>query len=303
MKLIGSGQYSDVYRKDNTIIKALKNSNHCQEAATEFNKQHQIYDSFHRLAAIDQANHTLLNQIKHYVRVARPIKYNRHHVNINERNYSCSLEMTRLPGLPFDMIKAILPNWKENVAPSFMNTLSTLDVMLHLSFNNPTKTTMMGTEPNKKISIDNPLRGLLFNIDDADEIIEELSYNHGLNLSSNELRRIVGFIYGWIYYDCRLFPRDIEITLGCDDKGFCINVLDFGLVYPTTMDDNEKKIWQIINEDEYVDIFKDTYAKEGFIVAREESRRVRQLICHTCNQPASLVDENGVLYCSIECYQ
>lgn len=236
MELIGGGKYSHVYASANRIIKAMR-----APALEEFNKQRSIHEHFTRL----ENHHPLLSLIKRYVRISRPLYYNNQLTVINDVSYQCTIEMERLRGLPQKMLPREYCGQHD-------------EVMLHLSFNNPTKTALMmaGNVP----------RGLFFSSEDADEIIETLRLDHGLELTSNDLRRIVGFIYGWIYYCCRLAPHDIEITLGHDDRGFCVNVMDFGLTAVAT---GEENIRQSISDDEYIDVYADRFAKEGFRVARE----------------------------------
>jgi hypothetical protein len=139
-------------------------------------------------------------------------------------------------------------------------------------------------------------------------------------LSITELEEMIGFIYGWIFYACRIIPLDIEITLGLYDGQFKLNVLDFGQTvrlndgnhkysqWMTTQQQQQQpeklleKVKQAINEDEYIDLVRDRAAMRGFSLAQEEFKRLTTLVCDQCGKEAHRIKlTTGQFYCSEEC--
>lgn len=75
----------------------------------------------------------------------------------------------------------------------------------------------------------NPPRGYF--ITENSDFLDKLRRDYNFKLSNDQLQKIMGFIYGWIFYNAQIVSTDIEITLGIYDGQFKINILDFGLVF------------------------------------------------------------------------
>lgn len=242
MLLIGGGVHGRVYTPSHCaghVVKLLGS----RSSHDEFGKQSRVYESFSLLHSM-MCGDRILDLVREHVRVAKlePIQ--------NEY----SIVMEKLPSLPYHMMKDLVPC-----------ECNSIDTMLHLSFNNPRETRMIGVDDTQEISHKNPLRGFFPNGHDIDEMLVTLQLEHNLLLSSTTLREMIGFVYGWIYHVAKLVPIDIELTLGlCKDGNYCINVLDFGATRIRSEKDVCMSVMQAISDDEYIDLLGDSDAMRGF---------------------------------------
>jgi hypothetical protein len=319
LKLIGGGEHSSLYHYRGHILKAIQKPEECNQAEEEFAKQKDIYNCFALLRMRDYKNHRLLNQIKQYVVISEPIAHSAKPLIVNGVTYACSIEMSTLKGLPLSMIQSIDRQLSRHVTMGYWPKYQQQDIMLHLSFNNPTESRLLGVKTESLISETNPSRGYFFSRDDAEEWIDSLKVDYQFPLSITELEEMIGFIYGWIFYACRIIPLDIEITLGLYDGQFKLNVLDFGQTvrlndanhkysqWTTTQQQQQpekllEKVKQAINEDEYIDLVRDRAAMRGFSLAQEEFKRLTTLVCDQCGKEAHRIKlTTGQFYCSEEC--
>lgn len=221
LKIIGGGGFGTIYELPNeTVLKAIHGKTNCKDAQLEFIKQTKIYDSFVRLKSLKNKN-KIIQTIQKHVKIARPQLFNIKPVIVNETTYSCMLVMDKLYGLPLSFYLDAHSNMKKKFTPNFLQNLD-FEVQGHLALSGQFSSYgFYPTNVNKKISSENPLRGYF--ITENDTLLKTLPW------TIHEFKEIIGFIYGWIYYDARIIPLDIEISLGIHNNGYVINVLDFGL--------------------------------------------------------------------------
>lgn len=225
--LIGAGGFGEVYEgsiERNTVIKAIREPASCDEAAYEANLQRQVYSLFHQRAPVDS------------VRVARVYEHREESIIINDKYYACWFEMERLYGVPIALLERLDPRIKKMIDPSYRKQLGdNYGVMVQLSFALATggESGLIGRRyQGKMISEKNPLRGYFLANGDWG-LLQRIRETVDPSLPSvAELKRLIGFIYGAIYFGLRIIPRDIEIALGLDPVTgqHVINVLDFGMM-------------------------------------------------------------------------
>lgn len=324
VKLIGGGKYSNVFLlRNGNILKAIKTLEDCEEAEKEFAKQTKIYNCFNALNERNHKDHALLNLIKKYIIISRPIRYNNKPFTYNDEDYNCSIVMSELKGVPLSMIAKIDDNLQKNYDADYWSLLN-LDqeeIMLHASFNNCRATNgVLGMKETELISESNPARGYFFSgCNNAEEWFETfiMEYNE-FPLTMNNLEEIFGFIYGWIYYACHIIPLDIEMTIGLYNGEFKINVLDFGQtfdmkesknnvvndcnsVYDNLLNDEKELLIRVknaIDNDEYINITKKYRGSNAFEFARDESKHFTEVVCTECGREASMIDmTNSQYYC------
>lgn len=236
--MIGGGGFGTVYLIDNkTVMKAIYEES-CKDAELEFLKQEKIYNSFVKLKKI-HSDDSLVNLVQQYVVVSKPIEYSNKSIKIDGINYSCSIKMSKLNGIPLNILQDIDSELIQNIDKDFANEKGqNFQLMTHLTFEGIFNG-VIGIDVDNKIGNDNPPRG--YYITENSKTLTNLR-KIGLALSNKKIKRIIGFIYGWIYYSSKIIPVDIEIALGMKNKEFVINVLDFGMVFDLENLNNNKAI-------------------------------------------------------------
>ena len=279
LKLIGSGGYGRVFETaDGKIIKAIMNKKACEEASLEMAKQLKVYKAFNILNQIDtntnQINNELVKLVQKYVKVSKPLKSCDDNFKIGKDVYSCFIMMTKLNGIPIKVYDE-LDISMDKIDPGYLKVLyeNNQDIMLQLSLNSEFTPNFYGVEYSKKLISDrNPPRGFFTN--EQAEIINKLNKNniYQLPLSSNSIKQIMGFIYGFIFYYARIVPTDIELTLGYNSSGeFEINVLDFGMTIDLDDIDNTPILPRNRN---IIDIFNSSLTNEQKYEKLEEETKL-----------------------------
>jgi hypothetical protein len=185
-----------------------------------------------------------------------------------------------------------------------MKNMKSLELMGHLALNSELGGVYGVNYSVKQISDNNPPRGYFILTDST--VLNSLRERYGLP-ATEELERIMGFIYGWIMYDTEIVPIDIEITLGLyddDDDKILFNVLDFGMTFDlrnpyeakklprtapifdileqkslTDSERNEMLLERSMNDisiDLYSDVVDNVHAAAGFRMASEFAVANRQ---------------------------
>lgn len=228
-ELLGAGGYGVVYlNHDGTVTKGIYSSKACDEAFLELDKQRIAYRVFE---ALKQTNipDRIYNLVKDNVIIAKPGASCQRPIIIEGREFACYFTMERLRGVSLKMLKTIDPNSWDNLSPEFLEKRGeNFEVMVHLSFNSELNGKIYGIKYTKNlISESNPPRGYFIN--EEAPLLEKMRQIYGLKLSDREIKEIIGFVYGILFFYGKLIPIDIEIALGYYDGKFKINVLDFGM--------------------------------------------------------------------------
>lgn len=227
-QVIGAGGFGKIYQlSNNNVVKAIYDKKLCGDATVEYRKQAIAYDIFNKIKNI-HFNDPLIDSIKYQIKVSRPIDSNDSKIIINHQTYACYFTMSLLHGLPLWMYQDIDPYSLTRLDPNFIqNKGMDFEIMAHLSFNTDVGGTFYGVKYSGMIIDEhNPPRGYFMN----DNFLLQLQNRFNLNLTKNEISKIIGFIYGILYFHANLIPIDVEIALGYYNNDFVINVLDFGLV-------------------------------------------------------------------------
>ena len=232
MKVIGAGGFGTVYQMPNgNVIKAIVSATACDDAAVELGKQQLAYDVFENLSLINSNNpkFSTLNLINKYVRVSKPIESHDEPFVADNKQYACYFVMEKLNGIPLSMLVQAEPNSLESIDPAFIKKQGMdYEIMVQLTYNSELSEKIYGSNYSKaKISENNPPRGYF--ISDQAKLLDSFRELYGLTLTNDQIKEMIGFIYGILFYYGKLIPVDIEITLGYYDGEFKINVLDFGL--------------------------------------------------------------------------
>lgn len=232
LKLIASGGYGKIFATaQDTIIKAFRKQISPEDALNEFKFQEIIYSSINKLLS-SESDDAIVNLVRKYVVVSKPLDHKMEPVTINSVDYSCYFEMEKLHGFPLSMYKNFNSQVDANIDKKYLETHNQyLNILLHLSFNLETTSGFYSVDYKNPISESNPMRGYFISKDDPN-ILQYLRENFNLELSDINLKHIIGFLFSWIYYDTKIIPFDVEIALGFnpDTQQFQINLLDFGLV-------------------------------------------------------------------------
>jgi len=230
--------------------------------------------------------------------------------------------MGRLYGLPLRLYEEFDPRITQRIEPAYREELG--QVMTHLAFNSEI-TGLFGVKYSMAtITKENPPRGYFANAETG--FFEFLRDKHGLRLSDEELERMVGFIYGWIYFSCAIIPLDIELTLGLNPESGHIelNVLDFGMAFDKnalekntsvfesrrffsvygdktlTNEEREDELLQRVTEDTGIDLYasldEGSVSRQGFMVARNLNP------CAQCKRLTCFIHQvSGLFMCSDAC--
>lgn len=233
MKVIGAGGDGLVYVDDRTVpksvIKAIyKNNDACTKAGIEYDKQKQVYECFERLKRCCSED-PLVKLVNQYVRVAKALSHIETAGIINDTRYECSLSMSLLSSLPLEILTAFDPRIEQRIEQTYREQMG--DFMAHVSLNSPVVGIFGVKFSSATITRENPPRGFFSNSETG--FFQYLREKHAMPLSDEELERMMGFVYGWIYFDCGIIPLDIEFTLGmnAESKLYELNVLDFGMTF------------------------------------------------------------------------
>jgi hypothetical protein len=234
--VIGAGGYGRVYRAngdgDRRVIKAIYTARSCHEARDEFQKQRLAYDSLvTRLQACREPAAQMAQQV---VRVAEPLVFVDQPVVVAGKQFACAMTMRLLNGLPLQMFLEYNRSYTESrFDPLYLQSLDpgTFELQAHLAFNSDVGGIYGRCYSCGKISTENPPRG--FFITPGAIFLDFLRERYGLPWSDEQLRELLGFVYGRLFYDAQLAPVDIELTLGFNQetRQFELNVLDFGMTY------------------------------------------------------------------------
>ena len=231
LKVIGAGGFGTVYEMtDGTVVKAIVSKKGCEEASIEFTKQQKIYNAFERLKLIESSN-PVVRLVQRYVKVSKPLESCDSSFSLRERSYSCYIRMTKLPSVPIEMLYQLDRDISTQID---MPPERVPDLMIHASLNTEVPERIYGVQyVAKKLTEKNPPRGYFTNINGV--VIEKLRSQFGFPLTGIQLKQLMGFIYGYIYFFVGIVPIDIELTLGYDQetKQFALNVLDFGMTIDT----------------------------------------------------------------------
>jgi len=327
MKIIAGGGFGNIYQiDDNTVIKAIHTETSCAEAKREFLKQQKIYDSFQKLKHINfsggkTAKSRLLKLVQKYIVVSRPISFIRMPVTLDNINYSCAFTMTKLNGIPLSILSRLDDKLLSEFDNEYFNAVGKdFQLLGHLSFNT-TITGVVGIDVDQKISEHNPARGYF--IAEDSKILKNLRRNHDLKLSDDDIKQIIGFVYGFIFSDAHIVPLDIEIALGITKRNFVINVLDFGMTFDMIdMDNNTKssttepyfeinesnvsshdkyenylnKMFDNISIDLYGDITDDAYVKAGFDEAVRLSKQLSFSLINIHKESITNTDPSKLIF-------
>lgn len=319
MQPIGGGGFGTIFlMPDGNVLKAIKGNGECGDALKEFNKQQKIYDCFERLRQdTNGKSDRLISLIRQYVVISKPLEQSDGGTVINDEFYSCSFKMTRLHGIPLGDLALHKNKILKEFSPSFLERApSDYDVMVHLALNDDTTDMMVGAKAGKLIDEKNPARGYFIGRTDL------LRDSFGLTLSDQEIKEMIGFIYGWIYFNAQIVPFDIEMTAGIDINGnLKFNVLDFGLTVdlidtsnninrPFTTDyttlTNDKRVATMkrdISNDFYADLENDIDSVNGFEAAR--LFKLKEPSCSQCTRSKVnlFCEETNTqrIFCSVDC--
>lgn len=231
MKVLGAGGDGIVFldlRDPERVTKAIyRNNQACSKARTEYDKQQRIYECLQCLYQCD--DDPLVNLIKQYVRIAKPISFTDAPVDMNGIRYECAFSMTRLNQLPMLFYDTFDRGITRRIEPHYKEQLGGL--MAHLSFNSPISGVFGIKFSSANITRENPPRGYFSNAETG--FFDFLRREYGFSLSDEALQRIMAFMYGWIYFKCDIIPLDIEFTLGFNQqtRQIELNVLDFGMTF------------------------------------------------------------------------
>lgn len=323
MEVLGAGGHGTVYLLPNgNAVKGLYSRTACSEASVEFAKQKRIYDCFERLAC---CRHQIpfIDHLLTYLRIAKPISYSDEPSLFDHSHYACSLTMQRLHGLPLSFYLEHRRAYVESrFEPSYLQNNQNLEMMAHLALNSEVAGVYGVTFSKSRISKENPPRGYFAT--ETDGLLNFLRTKKGFMLSDEELREMMGFVYGWIYFECRIMPVDIEFALGLNPvtKQFELNVLDFGMtfdklaleqnpvvprnepffqLYQSEMTEEEReerlleRTLQDIDLDLYVSMEEDGVAWRHFFIARTLKP------CQICQIFTSLMNSESIFLCSERC--
>ena len=234
LEIIGAGGFGTVYlQPDGNVLKAIVSSDDCQNAENELIKQRKIYNSFSKLKQF-HTNNPLVQLVQMWTTVSKPLLSCKNEIVIHNKKFACYFVMERLFGIPFHIIEQIDPRTSKNIEPGTKME----NVMVQLSINSELPERLYGTTYGKrKIGRFNPPRGYFIN--EEGDFLSKLR-NFGFSLDKKQIKEIIGFIYGYIFYGANIIPIDIEIILGIKNNNYTINVLDFGMTID--MSDYKKAI-------------------------------------------------------------
>lgn len=222
VKFFSSQGMGDMCRlPDNSIIKVYPHFdfNHYQ-----MNIHLKIFDSFNKLKNIK--GDKFIDLINEFVTVSRPIDYYAKPIRINEKKYRSYLRMGSVNGIPISVYEKFDKNEVTNsFDEGYLKNIDNFDVMAFFQLNYDSGQRFLRINMEKKMNYGNDVMGYNVSIPFLDFLRKE----YGFKLSLEEINQIIGFIYGWIYFDAGYVADEIVISLGYLEKHklFKINVLNF----------------------------------------------------------------------------
>ncbi len=235
-RIIGGGGFGTIYEnEDGNVVKAIVSFDSCQDAAVEMQKQKIAFDALEDLSKVeihpesDEEAH-LIDLVKFYVVISKPKESFTGKITIQKSEYACYFIMEKLHGIPLSMIKYTNQRIESRFDENYLRKMNgeNFEVMAQLAFNSQLKTDVYGRSYSAAIITEkNPLRGYF--IGENSDLLDDLRENQGLLLSDIDIKHIIGFMYGLLFYSAALIPIDIEFALGVNNGKFQINVLDFGM--------------------------------------------------------------------------
>lgn len=253
LKIIGAGGFGKVFAvDDNNVVKGITSTKLCNEAEEEAYKQKKVYEAFQDLYKIN-INNKIANLVKKFIKVSNPISMCNNKIKIDNLFYDCSFLMEFLHGIPLKDYKRLDVKSLENLEDDYISEKGQdFELMMHLALNSDLSSKFYGINYSlKKIGKNNIPRGYFAT---KENIINKLLGLYNTNLTIKEIKNIMGFIYGWIYYYANIIPIDIEITLGIYDNKIMINVLDFGMTIDLT---DTRNIIKNSRTEQFVNIIND----------------------------------------------
>ncbi len=229
--LIGAGGFSNVYQLQNgKVLKAIVSKNACQDALLEMNKQNKAYLAWKKLTFINTKD-PIVNKAIELVKFSKPFASCNQGIQVDGKKFSCYFIMEKLSGIPFSTLLDLNPN----VINQVQNDFKPNDLMLQLSLNSELLEKIYGVTYSKKmVGYNNPPRGYFIN--DSSNTLQRF----GIDVT--QIKEIMGFIYGYLFYVAKLIPIDIEMTLGTYGGKYYLNVLDFGMTVDIEDISNNSKL-------------------------------------------------------------
>jgi hypothetical protein len=196
MEVLGSGGFGLVLvHRAGGVVKKLMYAEHCGSASVEFVFQKKAHRALLTVPSI---------------MVPRPLRFSERPAMFNGAAFPCSLSMTF-------------------VQPPHGHTM-----LLHCCLNAdvPAANALVGRKPALPIDMHtNPPRGFFASSDYLDEYLATLAPDvAGAFKSSADVAYHIGIAYARLVMIARLFPFDVEFTLGLRSGRLALCVLDFGLV-------------------------------------------------------------------------
>jgi len=229
---IGAGGFGVVYLlNDGSVIKAIYGKESCHEAQIEYGKQLRIYNSFKELKKnYKSSSNRIINLVNEYVKISKPYNFMDKSTIINDTTYACTIRMSKLNGISLKNFYKLDPNIINRFSKEFLEKVGEdFQIMPHLALNSDIGGIYGNSYTKKIISNKNPPRGYF--LTEHSGLLDKIRKIFKLSLSNNEIKEIIGFIYGWILFDTNIIPIDIEITLGLYNNKFKINALDYGMCF------------------------------------------------------------------------
>lgn len=275
LKPIGGGGNGTIFlTPKDTVIKAIKGQSNCYEAAKQKDKQNQVVASIERLKSIP-SDDSLIQLIKKYVTVSRALSYSTNSFTINGENYNCYFEMDRLYGIPLSVYREFDASVDDNIDKKYLASVGNdFNVMVQLMFSSENPAKIYNHDTSSPMSSTNPTRGYAISKYDT-RFLDFLRITRNLQISDDEFKRVIGFIYGWLYYDAKIIAQDVEFTLGFDPTllQFRINILDFDQIVDEPNVDSI--IPDIFDYDVYMDV-DDKIFQDAWKFAKSMSDNLRQ---------------------------
>lgn len=218
LTLIGAGGFSHIYTlKNGKVLKAIVSKNVCDDAFLEMSKQEKVYQGWERLKRIP-LNDPIINNAKKLIKISKPLAGCGQPLIVDNKKFSCYFLMEKLSGIPLSMLSQL----NSNIVNDLNKDFKPKDLMLQVSLNSQLPERIYGINYSKKlVGYNNPPRGYFIN--DNSNTLERLGF------SKKELKEIIGFIYGYMFYGAKIIPVDVEFALGYYNRKYVLNVLDFGM--------------------------------------------------------------------------
>ena len=246
LTLIGAGGFAYIYGlKNGNVVKAIISKDACEDAFLEMNKQAKVYNAWNNLMNTFTED-PIINRTKTWVKIPKPIASCNKELIVDDKNFSCYFLMEKLSGMTLSTLQGLNPNVINDLKPDFKPN----DLMLQLSLNSELPEKIYGVNYSKKlVGYNNPPRGYFIN--DTSNTLQKLG------IDTVQMKEIMGFVYGYLFYAANLVPIDIEFALGRYAGKYYLNVLDFGMTVDLdNMNNNTPmprtyQFLQTVNKDEH----------------------------------------------------